>query len=259
MSDYTTPSGFSDDFVALIEAEVSAAWLFRSDTTVGTLLEGDLELDGADITIQRVGRRNSGATMRLIRFGADPIDLAFGTGGAYDGARITLQTIDATIEINAPGDVQTAPSSASRLDLDVASGDQTAFNAIGTGDRFILAIARPAAAHAVDAGDLSWTFALPEPTVTHVPGTQDHAVDAGDLSWTVELPQPTVTHTPFVPVDHAVNAGDLSWAFDLPQPTVTLVSITPQDHAVDAGDLSWTFALPEPTVTVIRLPLLTTP
>ena len=150
LADYSTPSGYTDDFVALIEAEVSAAWLFRSDTSVGTLLEGDLDLDDADITIQRVGRRNSGATMRLDPFRRRPHRYYFQHGGDYDGARITIQTLDATIEIDTPDDVQTAPSSASRLDLDVASGDQADFNAIGTGDRFILAIARPAAVAPTD-------------------------------------------------------------------------------------------------------------
>ena len=51
----------------------------------------------------------------------------------------------------------------------------------------------------------------------------DHVVDAGDVSWTFNLPQPTVTHVPSAPTDHAVDAGDVSWAFNLPQPSVTHV------------------------------------
>ena len=245
LSDYTTPSGFTDDFVAMIEAEVSAAWLFRSDTPVGTLLEGDLALDGADITIQRVGRRNSGATMRLIRFGADPIDLAFGTGGAYDGSRITVQTLDATIEINAPGDVQTASSSATRLDLDVAAGEQAAFNAIATGTRFILAISRIAGEeHEVDAGDVAWAFMVPQPTVTYT-APPSYAVDAGNVAWAFAIPQPTVTYTP--PAADAVDAGDVDWAFAVSEPTVTYTA--PASDTVDAGDVAWAFAVPQPTVT----------
>lgn len=41
--------------------------------------------------------------------------------------------------------------------------------------------------------DASFTFAVPEPSVTH---TQAHAVDAGDVSWTFDVPQPTVTVRP---------------------------------------------------------------
>ena len=49
----------------------------------------------------------------------------------------------------------------------------------------------------------------------------DHAVDAGNVGWAFALPQPTVTHTPATPVttDHAVDAGAASWVFDLPEPT----------------------------------------
>ena len=110
--------------------------------------------------------------------------------------------------------------------------------------------------HAVNAGAVSWAFALPEPTVTHTPAaaTTDHAVDAGGVSWAFNLPQPTVTHVSLVPVDHAVNAGAVSWAFALPEPTVTHTpAAATTDHAVDAGGVSWAFNLPQPTVTHVSL------
>ena len=44
---------------------------------------------------------------------------------------------------------------------------------------------------------MAWTFALPEPTVTHTARvTVDHAVDAVAVAWVFGLPQPTVTHVP---------------------------------------------------------------
>ena len=106
---------------------------------------------------------------------------------AIAASALTLPMISAELQLD------------NRADFSIATGDQAAFNAIDTGERFILAIARP-------------------PTAT-----QDHAVDAGDVAWAFDLPQPTVTHTPFAPVttDHAVNAGALAWAFALPEPTVT--------------------------------------
>ena len=55
----------------------------------------------------------------------------------------------------------------------------------------------------VDAGDVNWAFAIPEPTVSH---TQPTSVDAGDVSWAVDIPQPTVTHTQPARVD----AGDIT-------------------------------------------------
>ena len=104
--------------------------------------------------------------------------------------------------------------------------------------------------HAVDAGDASWTFGLPEPTVTHTARvTADHAVDAEAVAWVYGLPEPTVTHTPRVTTDHAVNAGAVAWVFDLPEPTVTHTARVTTDHAVDAVAVSWVYGLPEPTVT----------
>ena len=71
------------------------------------------------------------------------------------------------------------------------------------GDLFIFALTRPepeSVDHAVDAGDASFAFAVPAPSVTHVPfvapATTDHAVNAGDAAFAFAAPEPTVTHTP---------------------------------------------------------------
>ena len=155
LSDYATPSGYTDDFVALIEAEVSNVLLYRNDTGVGTLLEGDLDLDAADITISRVQRRDAGATLRFFRDGADSFATAVQTGGAYAAARITLQTIDGTISLDLPGALDGTEID-QRASFSVPAADQAVFNGIDTGERFILAISRAATqpvAHEVDAGD----------------------------------------------------------------------------------------------------------
>ena len=111
--------------------------------------------------------------------------------------------------------------------------------------------------HAVNAGDASWAFAIPEPTVTHTPAAlpNDHAVNAGDAAFAFSIPQPSVTHTLAAGTTaHAVNAGGASFVFDLPQPTVTHTTVAPQDHAVDAGAVAWVFAVPRPTVTHTAVP-----
>ena len=74
-------------------------------------------------------------------------------------------------------------------------------------------------AHEVDAGAVTFAFALPQPTVTHAITTQEHAVNAGNVSWSFALPSPTFTLTP--PAEHEVNGGDIAWTFTLPEPTVT--------------------------------------
>ena len=61
----------------------------------------------------------------------------------------------------------------------------------------------------VDAGDVDWSFTVPEPTITYTPPPLDHTVNAGDVSWTFHVSQPTVTHIPLVPIDHRIDAGDV--------------------------------------------------
>ena len=78
----------------------------------------------------------------------------------------------------------------------------------------------------------------------------DHAVDAGDISWSIDITEPTVTHTIVLPVDHAVDAVDINWTMEITEPSVTHTSAFPQDHAVDAGDISWSIDITEPTVTL---------
>ena len=52
--------------------------------------------------------------------------------------------------------------------------------------------------HTVDAGDVSWIFAVPRPTVTYTPPTLDHTVNAGDVGWSFNVRRPTVSY--FAPV-----------------------------------------------------------
>ena len=116
----------------------------------------------------------------------------------------------------------------------------TLLASIGLGERFIFALARPATvpiAHTVDAGDVSWVFAVAEPTGTRA---DDHTVDAGDAAFSFALPEPTIQR------GRARNAGDVSWSFALPQPSIFAAG----SHFIDAGDVAFAFVLPQPSVTV---------
>ena len=83
--------------------------------------------------------------------------------------------------------------------------------------------------------DVTWAFAVPEPTVGRTP----KLVDAGNAVWTFDLPEPSVDHNR----QHEISAGDAAFAFAIPEPTVT------KGYAVNAGDTVWAFSLPQPTVT----------
>ena len=133
------------------------------------------------------------------------------------------------------------------------------FTDLDTSADFTLTLRTPG----VDAGDVSWTFAVSEPTITK---RTAYAVDAGDASWTFAVVQPTITKR----TAYAVDAGNASWAFAISEPTITKRTA----YAVDAGEChpgrslsysrpsrsgpltlstpvsaSWTFAVVQPTIT----------
>ena len=99
-----------------------------------------------------------------------------------------------------------------------------------------------------DVGDSPYSFPIRETTDDPPPVTIDHTVDAGNVSWSFTVPQPTVTHTTPGVTDHTVNAGNASWSFDVPEPTVTHTTPGPQNHTVNAGNVSWSFHVPQPSV-----------
>ena len=152
-----------------------------------------------------------------------------------------------------PRAIEAGGSAANRIRWTLTAQQRTDLQSLDDGDRFILFITEPEAVatdHAVDAGDVSWSFDVPGVSVTLA---HAYEVDAGDASWAFDIPAVTVTHVPAQPQAFARDAGDVSWAFDIPAVTVTHTTAQPQDYAVDAGDVSWSFAIPQASVTH-RLP-----
>ena len=256
-------TGLEVETAALLEAGDAGTsgknfYLAVSRGGSGAPIEGELGVGSGETLIDRM-RRASTQNLTL-NDSNSPVELNFGVffGTSGDGADLTiyLQTVaDGLVSFTIASAFLSAGGNWLNVVLPAAA--RTLLDNLTTGDRFIFALARatpPAGvAHTVDAGDISWTFSLPQPTVTHTTPTPiAHAVDAGDISWTFTLPQPTVTHTTALPIAHAVDAGNIEWEFTLPQPTVTLVRSMPTAHAVDAGDISWTFDLPQPTVTLTK-------
>ena len=216
LSDFVVPAGRVAVFAALIEIEVDGENVYRPGSGIGSLIDGDLILT-PDITINRL-RVRSGPRVQFNRSGLGIVSTYLGNNE------------DGTFHFQDSGGVDAVVVSA------IASGDRfngganfrdadlvSRVDGLVTGDRLIVAFTLPTVDHAVDAGAVAWSFALPQPSVTHTPAvpTTDHAVDAGGVAWSFALPEPTVTHTPAATIDHAVDAGAVAWAFALPQPTVT--------------------------------------
>ena len=181
--------------LALLPATISGS----ADITVDpvTALEGDLVV-ASDLTIDGVERIGIG--IRLRRTGTARLDFYFDDAGSplYPDAKAFI-VIDDADRTQIPFSIAATAGGFNNWQIDDAA-QQALITAIATGDRFVLAIAEPAATttdHAVDAGAVEWAFDLPQPTVTHTPAaaTVDHAVDAGAVSWAFHLPEPSVTHS----------------------------------------------------------------
>ena len=252
-------SGLVVECAALLEAsdDATAGNFFYEDTDRGGTdepLDGELGLGNDDTVISGIRRRTS--TLLQLNDDNNPVALDIGayfsTGGAGNDLTIYLQTMNG-------GEVSFTVASTvsfSRVDqvrFTLPSDAQTLLDNISTGDRFIFALARPtpvAVDHAVNAGDVAWTFALPQASITHTPRVPDaHTINAGDIAWAFAIPQAAVTLTARTPDAHTVDAGNVAWAFDIPQASVTHTTVQPQAYTRNAGDVAWAFALPQPTVT----------
>ena len=174
-------------------------------------LDGELGLSTADILISRIRRID--ATMFVINDNDNPsaldLNAYFAAGGDGNDLTLYLETAnDGLVSFTVADQLDISGGNFARFTLPADA--QTLLDNIDTGDRWIFAFARPTPAavnHTVDAGDISWAFALPEPTVTHIRAIINHAVDAGGVSWTFDIPQATVTHTSLMPINRTVDAG----------------------------------------------------
>ena len=215
---------------------------FYADSThggSGAPLDGELGVGTDETIISRLRRASTENLTINDQNNPSALDLGvyFSTGG--DGVDLTvyLQTTSDGLVSFAVADTILS-SGGNWLNLTLPTAGRSLLDNLATGDRFIFAMARPAADdHAVAAGDASWTFATTEPTVTRV---HSHTVDVSDAAFSFALPEPATQR------GRARNAGDASWAFALPQPTVSHA----RAHGVDAGDASWAFAFPVPGVSV---------
>ena len=213
-------------------------------------------------TIGRVLRHNANMNIQLLKTTSGAFWQFFNTGGAYQYAKLYIQTADAVVpfvSVNHGGGFS---------NWRIADSTQWhVITGIQTGDRFLLAIAVPGALRAVDAGDISFSFSIAQPRVTlsplHTVNPGDvsfefrtavsgvtrtlarrHAVDAGGVSFEFRTTIPSVTRSQ--PERRSVNPGDVSFSFSIAQPTVTKTPAA--NHAVNPGDVSFSFQVSRPAV-----------
>ena len=93
---------------------------------------------------------------------------------------------------------------------------------------------------------------VPEATSARV---ANHAVGAGDVSWSFALPQAGIAHTTPAPINHVVNAESVSWAFVLPRSSVAHTQVIAPAFADDTGSAQrWTQGV---AITALTVPAAT--
>ena len=190
LDNFSVPSGQAEVDVALIESGRDASeWLYNVDTSVGTLLDGTLEVEsGYEIT--RV--RHNGTNQFQLNDNPDTASIGdfFNAGG--NGNDLIIHIQDRTSASSFVVQDESAPASGGGfIRWDVPDAFETVLARIDLDDRFILAFTR-----------VSTTDQFPTaPTVSNKTGT------VGD-SFSTTLPVGTGGDTP---LSYSVS-GEPSWA-----------------------------------------------
>ena len=221
--------------------------------TVGTV---DLVVDDVDITINRIRNSSGGADVRIRRSGAGSWQTEFeDTGGAYNtgGWQVILALASGNITMDVPGDVNSG-TNALNLRMDVPSGDQADFGALGAGHPFILVISRTAVVDVAPSftdstgDDQDWVqgtaiTSITVPTASGTP-TPTYAVEgslpagiAFNTTTRVISGTPTAVGSGTITIRASNSEGNADWTVDY----ATTAALAAPSFADDTGDdQSWT-------------------
>ena len=151
LADFDT-TGLDVEFAALIEAAAPANIFQQAPRPArGSLVDGELDLDSDGTAITRVSWNTSTSQLRLNdNDTAFDMNAFFGTGGAGHDLTLRFQTTpDNAVEVNVE-DVYTAGGNNAHVRFNVGSAMAALLNAVGDGDRFIIAAYRAEAGPDVD-------------------------------------------------------------------------------------------------------------
>ena len=122
--------------LALIESGAGGSQKYYTNSNTGSMLDGALRSELANITINRIRVRDSGDRVQLNRSGAGSLSGLFGAGGVYENAMMDIQTEDGLAFAPRGANGGSFVNFTGMDDNSIASG-------IGNGERFILAIYYP--------------------------------------------------------------------------------------------------------------------
>ena len=210
LSDFVLADGLEAEVLGLIEAAEPIDVFSRSPRPArGTLVDGELDLSGDSEPVTRFRFRaqatNTAGGARITLNDSGTLSLAdfFGSGGGGADLTVWVQTSAGVISFASLGAIADSTQSGDHfVTWGVPTNDQLLVAGITDGDLFIFALTRPepeSEDHAVDAGDAAFAFALPQPSVTHVPiccpGDNGSCRQCGRRSVCVRAPRTDRTHT----------------------------------------------------------------
>ena len=140
-------AGLEADVLALVEAGAVGgepalyAASGSSWSASGSLVDGELGLGSGDEAIVRVAVMGGGEVLRFNDAGSLSLSAYFGASGAGSDLTVWVQTAASTVSF-AASDVKSAGGN--YVNVNVPADARSVLSGIGSGDRFILALTRPA-------------------------------------------------------------------------------------------------------------------
>lgn len=151
LGDFRTAGRGIVEILALFEAGGDGIGdLYNDQTDVGSIADpaSDVMLDTPSITLGRVNRQSAGE-LTFYRSAGDAWADAFEGDGEFTGGAVYVQTVDGLLTLPVATSLADAGTTFVRFNLDTTA--QALLDGIETGDRFIVAMARP-----VPADELLW-------------------------------------------------------------------------------------------------------
>ena len=237
LSDFVTPSGHEIAAAAVINAVLDGIGNFYIDSSfggvsaLGSIAEGDLQLDSDTYTITAIRRFSSSIFQLNDNPDSDDIRTFFASGTGSD-LHVHLQDQTQTSSFQASTITVETSSNGNRWRVSgLPSTFQTIMNGISTGDRFILAFTRPSVASS--------------PTVT-ITNTETTIVGGATLQITH-----TATGSPVPQITYQATVGSISATglYTAPASTQSEQTVTITVTATNSqGSVSDTHTLTIPAV-----------
>ena len=250
-------SGLEVEALALFEAGGATTLYSAADSrwgAAGSLVEGDVEFDEDTRIVRVMLPERDGSLLRLNDDGGVAMERYFGRSGAGEDLTVWIQTGSATESFPA-NDVRTAGNH--YVNFNVPPSGRAVLSGIGPGDRFILALTRPAPT----------PEPTPEPTATSTSTTGEQVATSTPATTTepvsTPIPAPAAAttteaaHTPSTSPTAStttvvdVNARELLWSHTMTVRELNTrypVFYKGEAYRVSSVPASWRITLPDGSI-----------